>query len=235
MFVGVAQYIKSNMPFMHLFRFKLVSLEVELGNEFCQFSFDVFRCAPMHFTKTGRDTFVLWHNRPRFIYCSAAACDRFCRLVAVVHRFHFKKHKIRGRCIFSSPLIWFTISLNQLMDIPLAPIREPDYAAKPVRSSHLSSFRGVTRIRRVGSRYFWYCCALSRRHLWMYECMNMWAYECVLGQRPPVVVSRKATQKQPQPMSLSDLMCLPYLFRQTPSNYAQDNVVAHLALRAVHK
>lgn len=54
MFVGVAQYIKSNMPFLHLFRFKLVSLEVELGNEFCQFSFDVFRCAPMHFTKTGR-------------------------------------------------------------------------------------------------------------------------------------------------------------------------------------
>lgn len=38
------------------------------------------------------------------------------------HKFHFKKHKIRARYIFSNPLIWFTISLNQLMDIPLAPI-----------------------------------------------------------------------------------------------------------------
>lgn len=32
------------------------------------------------------------------------------------HKFHFKKHKIRARVFLAIPFIWFTISLNQLMD-----------------------------------------------------------------------------------------------------------------------
>lgn len=72
---------------------------------------------------------LFWHNHPRFIYCSATVAAPlpllFLLLLLILllllwsllwHKFHFKKHKIRARVFLAIPFIWFTISLNQLMD-----------------------------------------------------------------------------------------------------------------------